>query len=204
MVDEPQPWKEKTVTDANGNKERWVWSHRHKSIYYGGLGHRFMFPGIELSYWVTCALHLRQRTTALEVKVGICQWLDRDWKKSKKKKRARDGAVPEDGPQTDVLSAMFECLLSKGKKIPKLDGAQTILKRQMSGRLLGLATRNWDGGTCKLIEAFGPLLLEAAHPASQCTDPLSEAAINKQVSTHPSIHPLIHPPIYASIHPFIH
>ena len=61
-----------------------------------------------------------------------------------------------------------------------MPGVQTILKRQMRGRLLGLATRNWTGGTCKLIETFGMLLLDAAHPSADRSDPTSEASINKQ------------------------
>ena len=140
VVDEPQPWAKKTV-----NGQVWEWQRRHKSIYYGGLGYKLMFPRIQPSEWPTCTLHLRQRTTNLDVRVGICQFLDRDWNK-KKKKAAKDGNHEElDGPQTTMLAAMFECMMAKGKKIPFLKEPKTVLTKSMSGRLLGIATRNWEG-----------------------------------------------------------
>ena len=40
LTDEPQPWISKTVKG-----ELWLWTARHKSIYYGALGHQLMFPG---------------------------------------------------------------------------------------------------------------------------------------------------------------
>ena len=81
-----------------------------------------------------------------------------------------------------MLSAMFECFLANGRKIPRLEGKQTILRVQMSGRLLGIATRNWTGTACKLIERFSTLLLDAVHPPSRCSDPSSTAALNRTYS----------------------
>ena len=49
----------------------------------------------------------------------ITQWLDRDWNKSKKKKKksANDKNATLDGPQTILLAAMFECMMAKGKSL---------------------------------------------------------------------------------------
>ena len=74
-----------------------------------------------------------------------------------------------DGPQTTLLSNMFECFLPKGRKVPVLETTSTLLERQMSGRLLGIATRNWTGTACKLIETFSPFLVDATFPESMCT-----------------------------------
>ena len=180
-VDEPQPYIQKTFKDpVSGKRTTWVWTYRHKSIQYGGKGWQIMFPGVRLSLWVTCVLHLRQRTTSLNVKVGVCQWLDRDWNKTRKKKK---GEAPGwlDGPQTMLLSGMFECFLPKGRKVPKLDTVSTMLKRQVSGRLLGLASWNWTGTASKLIAAFSGFLVEGALPELMCAES-NEAQMNKNRS----------------------
>ena len=97
---------------------------------------------------------MRQRTTALDVNVTITQWLDRSWNRAKKKKKGsaeNSGAL--DGPQTVMLSTMFECMMAKGKKIPYMKEPQTLLRRQVSGRLLGIGTRNWEGA-CELSGSY--------------------------------------------------
>ena len=131
---------------------------------------------VKVSAWVTCFLHLKLRLTALTFACCCLQWLDRGWKPTDAEKEA--GVV--DGPQTEIVTELVNCMLP-GSKIPKLEKVGTLMDAQVRGKLKGLAVHSYNGPTCNVINQVSDVLVEAAFPSETVT-PGSEAEKHKMSS----------------------
>ena len=177
LTDPPKPWKSKTV-----NGEKWEWGPRHKSVKYGGDGWHLVWRA-ELGCWVTCFLHFKLRLTAIVFACCCLQWLDRGWKPSKAEQKAK----VVDGPQTEQVTELVNCMLP-GSKIPKLEKTSKLLDKQVRGKLRGLAVQSYNGPTCNVINQV-------------CNSTKFLVYCFSSTMYMQSIHLSIHSSIHSSIHP---